>query len=299
MKSRFLQWLLVFMALATKAGAEEAGWDFNPYAFQYDMTVYIGLQTIDGQGVADATGYQIGAFCNGECRGIAEAKSSGGHDYLYLRVRSNVAEGETISFKVKDNATGRVADATETLSFASQQTTGYPSEPFLINARNTYRVTFVVDGTEQTSTQYYGTPIVLPEDPIKTGYTFSYWSPSPDATVPAHDVTYTAVFEINYHLLTYYVDNEYYISYELAYGTELTPEADPVKAGYDFTGWTGLPETMPDHDVDVHGSFQLSTSLSSLQSAAAPVRVYDLWGRALAKPQKGVNIVNGRKVVIR
>ena len=56
---------------------------------------------------------------------------------------------------------------------------------------------------------------------------------------------------------------------------------------------------MPDHDVDVHGSFQLSTSLSSLQSAAAPVRVYDLWGRALAKPQKGVNIVNGRKVVVR
>ena len=66
MKSRFLQWLLIFMAFATKAGAEEAGWDFNPYAFQYDMTVYIGLQTVDGQGVADATGYQIGAFCNGE-----------------------------------------------------------------------------------------------------------------------------------------------------------------------------------------------------------------------------------------
>ncbi|MBO4371821.1 MAG: T9SS type A sorting domain-containing protein, partial [Bacteroidales bacterium] len=39
------------------------------------------------------------------------------------------------------------------------------------------------------------------------------------------------------------------------YGTTLTLRANPQKEGYTFSGWSGLPETMPDENVTVTGSW--------------------------------------------
>ena len=55
--------------------------------------------------------------------------------------------------------------------------------------------------------------------------------------------------------LVYMVDSVEYKSYEVDYKTSLTPEEVPVKEGHTFSGWSGLPETMPWHDVTVYGSF--------------------------------------------
>lgn len=55
--------------------------------------------------------------------------------------------------------------------------------------------------------------------------------------------------------LVYMVDSVEYKSYEVDYKTSLAPEEAPVKEGHTFSGWDGLPETMPWHDVTVYGSF--------------------------------------------
>ncbi len=55
--------------------------------------------------------------------------------------------------------------------------------------------------------------------------------------------------------LVYMVDSVEYKSYEVDYKTSLAPEETPVKEGHTFSGWDGLPETMPWHDVTVYGSF--------------------------------------------
>lgn len=55
--------------------------------------------------------------------------------------------------------------------------------------------------------------------------------------------------------LVYMVDSVEYKSYDVDYKTSLTPEEAPVKEGHTFSGWSGLPETMPWHDVTVYGSF--------------------------------------------
>ena len=62
------------MASAIKVRATDTNWDYNPYAFQYDMAVYVSLSTIDNKIITDVADYEIGAFCNDECRGIAENK---------------------------------------------------------------------------------------------------------------------------------------------------------------------------------------------------------------------------------
>ena len=55
--------------------------------------------------------------------------------------------------------------------------------------------------------------------------------------------------------LVYMVDSVENKSYEVDYKTPLAPEEAPVKEGHTFSGWNGLPETMPWHDVTVYGSF--------------------------------------------
>ena len=123
---------------------------------------------------------------------------------------------------------------------------------------NSYKLTYIVDGEEYKSYEVeYGTAITPEATPTKEGYTFSGWSDIP-ATMPAHDVTVTGTFSINSYKLTYIVDGEEYKSYEVEYGTDITPEAAPTKEGYTFSGWSDIPATMPAHDVTVSGTFSIN-----------------------------------------
>ena len=58
------------------------------------------------------------------------------------------------------------------------------------------------------------------------------------------------------HKLTYMVDGEEYKSYIIESGTAITPEPEPTKDTYKFSGWSEIPETMPNHDVIVTGTFE-------------------------------------------
>ena len=123
---------------------------------------------------------------------------------------------------------------------------------------NSYKLTYVVDGVEYKSLNVvYGTAITPEAAPTKEGYTFSGWSEIPE-TMPAHDVEVTGSFTVNYYTLTYIVDGEEYETNTVAYGTAITPEAEPTKEGYTFSGWSEIPETMPAHDVEVTGSFTVN-----------------------------------------
>ena len=59
--------------------------------------------------------------------------------------------------------------------------------------------------------------------------------------------------------LTYLVDGEVYKTYDIEYGTAITPEPVPTKEGYTFSGWSEIPETMPAHDVTVTGTFSINS----------------------------------------
>jgi hypothetical protein len=124
---------------------------------------------------------------------------------------------------------------------------------------NKYKLTYTVDGEEYKAYEIeYGAAITPESEPTKEGYTFSGWSEIPE-TMPAHDVEVTGTFTINKYKLTYTVDGEEYKNYEVEYGTAITPEAEPTKEGYTFSGWSEIPETMPAHDVTIYGTFTINT----------------------------------------
>ncbi len=122
---------------------------------------------------------------------------------------------------------------------------------------NSYTLTYELDGEVYKSTSVeYGTAITPEEDLIKEGYTFSGWSEIPE-TMPANDVVVTGSFSVNSYTLTYKVDGEDYKTAIIVYGSPLTPETEPTKEGYTFTGWSEIPETMPAKDVVITGNFYL------------------------------------------
>ena len=123
---------------------------------------------------------------------------------------------------------------------------------------NKYLVTFKIgDEVIYSEALEYGSTIVVPEAPEREGYTFDGWG-EVAKTVPARDVTYEGSYSVNSYKLTYMVDGEKYREEMVAYGTVLTAIDAPEKEGHTFSGWSGLPTTMPANDVTVSGTFTIN-----------------------------------------
>lgn len=104
-------------------------WSCDIHAYQYDMSVYLSLQK-EGESVLGD--YLVAAFCGEECRGIAELQTVKEATFYYIRIRSQKSSGESISFKVYDRSVGKEQKASGTLSFASLEQVGYPSQPWIL-----------------------------------------------------------------------------------------------------------------------------------------------------------------------
>ena len=124
---------------------------------------------------------------------------------------------------------------------------------------NSYKLTYMVDGEVFKSSHVeFGSAITPETPPTKEGYTFSGWSEIPE-TMPASDVTISGTFTPNKYKLTYTVDGEEYKTAEVDCGAAITPEDNPTKEGYTFSGWSDIPTTMPASDVTVTGTFTINT----------------------------------------
>ena len=176
---------------------------------------------------------------------------------------------------------------------------------------NQYSLTFNADnGTEATViTQDYGTKFDTPADPTREGYTFAGWDMDIPETIPAEDMSFTALWSVNSYKLVYILDGEVYAEYDVEYGSEITPENDPEKTGYTFDGWTEIPETMPAHDVEIYGSFSVVTAIRTILADEKAVDVYNLNGVLVKRNvevdkldkvlKKGVYIICGKKFVVK
>ena len=61
------------------------------------------------------------------------------------------------------------------------------------------------------------------------------------------------------YTLTYIVDNVVYQTSYYEEGEVITPAIYPSKEGYSFSGWSEIPDKMPNHDVTVTGTFSPNT----------------------------------------
>ena len=109
--------------------------------------------------------------------------------------------------------------------------------------------------------------------------------------------------------LTYMLDGKEYKTYEIQATEVITPEPDPYKKGYIFSGWSDIPYLMPAHDVTIEGSFTIDpeyyASVEGItQGKVLPDAYYSVSGRKQDKMQRGLNIIRMsdgtvRKVMVR
>ena len=173
---------------------------------------------------------------------------------------------------------------------------------------NQYKVTFVDGDSVVMSVMLdYGSKIELPEPPTKEGHTFTGWSPEVDETLPAHDVTYSATYEVNYYTLTYYINETEVYSVEVAYGDTIEVYVPEMEEGMEFNGWdTEIPATMPAHDVDIYGTSSAVSAIANIVgSMDKGVEVYATDGRFVQKVYSveqfmrlpnGIYIIRGKKI---
>ncbi|WP_289766693.1 InlB B-repeat-containing protein, partial [Bacteroides acidifaciens] len=320
--------IVLFLTVFSSSGASvPLEWTVNPADYRYDMSLYFNVAFATNGQQVNLSDYEVASFVGDECRGVAES-ISGVENCLYMRIRSNTERGEAVSFKIRDKQTGDVTDIEGvSVTFESNKAIGLPSSPYNISIVkyfdvsitaaaggsvnieggrypegaevkisaipdayykfvkwsddvteqtrtiivdrdiileasfevNTYTLKYIVDGEEYSSYQIgYGFPITPETAPEKEGYTFSGWQGLPE-TMPASDVTVTGTFTVNTYNLIYMLDGAEYKRLEVAFGEKLTAEAAPEKEGHTFSGWEGLPETMPASDVTVTGLFTADT----------------------------------------
>ena len=204
-----------------------------------------------------------------------------GVEYKY----SEVAYGSTITPEAEPTKEGYTfsgwSEIPETMPAHDVTVTG----TFIVNK---YKLTYKVDGEEYKSSEVaYGSTITPETEPTKEGYTFSGWSDIP-ATMPAKDVTITGTFTINQYTITYIIDNEVYQTESVDYGSKITPPSPPERDGC-FFAWEDYPETMPAHDIEIYGTY--ITSINAVSINAEEGKVYDLNGRKVKTPGKGVYII--------
>ena len=172
---------------------------------------------------------------------------------------------------------------------------------------NKYKVTFVADGMVVSETEMeYGAPIVAPEAPAKEGYTFVGWGDI-DKTVPAHDVVYTAEYKVNSYKLTYILNGNVFAEDSIAYGSIITPREVPDSDKSYFSGWEGLPDIMPAHDVVVYGT--TTNAVNTVYNKNQIVTVYSVNGTVVKRNidkssltkllPPGLYIVAGKKILIK
>lgn len=129
--------MLSLLLYAVGMAAQQPDWGYNPNAYPDEHVIYVGLVDDKGSAVQDfnANTY-LGAFIDGECRGIAEVSQKSVSDtktiyYFALRVKgSDTDNGKAISFRLSIPGTNMsyiyndLKPAVNAVTYTNKKTTG-------------------------------------------------------------------------------------------------------------------------------------------------------------------------------
>ena len=129
--SRFLFIAIIAVMLNAISARADSHWTCDSHAFQYDMTAYVQL-TDGGFPLQDYSDYEIAAFVNNECRGIAQIVYVT-EPYGLIRIRSNAMNGDYVTFKVYRFSTyEEITIYDVSIEFVSQGIECLPSAPLAL-----------------------------------------------------------------------------------------------------------------------------------------------------------------------
>ena len=128
-------------------------WTVNSSDFEYSLTMTVVVDVNDVLMGADDD--LVGAFVDGECRGVAKAEYNSTYDkyFYYLTVFSNEYSDEKISFKYYNNADDITYTDFATIDFKDGENMGSASSPYIVT-----KPVVGVDATEVLKLTVYPNP---------------------------------------------------------------------------------------------------------------------------------------------
>ena len=262
---RILKYLTFLCCLLFADGmvkAQNTHWTCDANAFEYDMTAYLTV----GYGssvVGNLADYEVAAFVGDECRGVSRMiTTANGTPYLYMRIRSNQANGENVAFKVFQKSKNKEIECAETLSFKSRSVVGFPSTPHCIKL---VAVTYTMDvtvkgGGKVTGAGAYkeGDMVTLVATPSE-GWHFVKWSDNSTSPtlqkVMDGNILLVAEFARNSYAVKFMVDGQVVSEKSLEYEATIELPSVPEKEGYTFSGFGEVDQAVPAHDVTYTGRY--------------------------------------------
>lgn len=145
-----------------------------------------------------------------------------------------------------------------------------------------YKATYVVEGTTYDEFDVtFGTEIPKPTDPTREGYIFAGWRDADGkpvaATMPAKDVTYTALWEkapVGGEQFTakFVVDGVTHAMSVLEAGDKIPVPPAPTKFGYVFVGWEPeVPDVMPAQNMEFEAQWEIDKDFVTLVVGGAVI----------------------------
>ncbi len=217
----------------------KVGYTFTGWSPDVPATMPAGNLTVYAQWQINR--YTVTTTANPTEGGFVDGAGMGTYDY-----------GTTITLTATANNGYAFVDWSDGITENPRTVTVTQDSIFVANfSRNSFRLTYM-DGNNLVNEQTYafGEAITPFTNVEKMGYTFIGWDPEVPATMPDHDVTVYAQWQINSYTVTAAAnpteggtvegtaDNDVFVSgtaYD--YGTEITLTATPAE-GYLFTNWT-------------------------------------------------------------
>ena len=215
--------------------------------------VYTGEpQVLITAGTAEGGEVQYALSTDGEFSTALPTATNAGDYTIYYKV---VADDSHNSLPVAGPINVTIAKAIMTITAGSYTKKQYdPMPEFAVSYEG-----FVNNETAEVLTKQPVLSCEANEDSAPGEYDITLSG----AEAANYDIMYVAgkltVTEPESYTLTYMVDGEVYQSFTVKYKEAITPLEAPTKEGYTFSGWDGLPRSMPAKDVIVKGYFTINS----------------------------------------
>ena len=152
------------------------------------------------------------------------------------------SDDNVVSVGENGNITAKsIGDATVTVTIKDTDITATCEITILPRA---FTLTWVVDGVSTEEKLNEAAEIIKFENPKKTGYTFTGWTPEVPDIMPAEDLTFTATWTANTYDAVFdanggkWADGAVEKTVPTAFDSQITAPEAPVKQGYIFSKWS-------------------------------------------------------------
>ncbi|OFX17874.1 MAG: hypothetical protein A2033_18270 [Bacteroidetes bacterium GWA2_31_9] len=114
--------------------AQDPGWTVNPSDYQFSANL-TGVISQNGVFI-NSTGNKLGAFVNGQLRGVATSTNVIGQQMFFLTIYSNVSSGETVSFKTYIANEDSIYNIKDSIAYVKNSVYGSPQTPIELKIPN-------------------------------------------------------------------------------------------------------------------------------------------------------------------